>query len=99
MKTIIMLALICLPCLAGATPPRLSNPQPSMTMPNYTTTVRPVYLGSSADTPTMRRQKLMRALALREEAASLLREDGGTLTPEHEEYVRRKARAILDGRR
>ncbi|MDB5671274.1 MAG: hypothetical protein JWO25_2233 [Alphaproteobacteria bacterium] len=32
----------------------------------------------------MRRHKLKRALALREEAARFLSQDGGTLTPKHQ---------------
>ena len=47
------------------------------------------------DTPTMQRQKRDRALALREEAAMLLEQDGGTLTREHDAYLRRKAHDIL----
>ncbi|QJU56780.1 hypothetical protein HL653_02340 [Sphingomonas sp. AP4-R1] len=48
-----------------------------------------------AETPTMRQQKLDRAIALRAEATALLAQDGGTLTPAHTAYLRRKACDIL----
>jgi hypothetical protein len=50
-----------------------------------------------ADTPTMRQEKLERALALREETTRLLNDDGGKLTRKHEAYVRRRAQDILAG--
>ena len=46
-------------------------------------------------TPTMRRQELAQAIALREEAAALLLADGGTLNPRNQRYIRRKAAKIL----
>ena len=52
-------------------------------------------LGGNSETPTMQRQKLVRAKALRVEAVSLLAQDGGTLTDEHQRYVQRKVRNIL----
>ncbi len=53
----------------------------------------------SGDTPTMRAQKLRRAIALRDEATVLLAQDGGTLSDRNRAYVRRKALNILDGSR
>ncbi len=54
------------------------------------------HFGSSPrDTPTMARERLQQALALRAEAAALLEADGGTFTPGHDRYIRRKARTIL----
>jgi hypothetical protein len=50
---------------------------------------------SRRDTPTMARDRLQRAVALKAEAAELLEADGGTFTREHETYIRRKARDIL----
>jgi hypothetical protein len=71
-----------------------------MTMPNTTTFV-PSLVGREplSDTPSMERQKVRRAIALREEAAALMQENGGTLTPAQQAYVRRKAQAILANRR
>lgn len=46
-------------------------------------------------TPTMRREQLARALALREEAAELMSRDGGKLSAASERYIRRKACYIL----
>jgi hypothetical protein len=100
MKYIIALTALLLPAAAAAQSPQLSSPEPTMNMPNYST------FASSAtarqplsETPTMKRQKLERAIALRAEAATLVEQDGGTLTAKHAAYIRRKARAILsDGR-
>ncbi|PZU08698.1 hypothetical protein [Sphingomonas sp.] len=56
-------------------------------------------LGGLAETPTMKRQKLARAIALRQEVDGFLAQDGGTLSAEHQRYVQRKARDILGYRR
>ncbi len=53
----------------------------------------------SNDTPTMRAQKLRRAIALRDETAVLVEQDGGTLSDHNRAYVQRKALNILDGSR
>ncbi len=50
---------------------------------------------SSLETPTMRRQKRERAIALREEALQLQAQDGGTLSKEHQLYIQRKSAEIL----
>lgn len=50
---------------------------------------------SAGDTPTMRRDKLKQALALRAEALRLQEADGGVLSPEHAAYVRGRAAAIM----
>ena len=55
----------------------------------------PDHFYDARDTPTMQREKRNRALALRQEAAMLLEQDGGTLTREHNAYLRRKAHEIL----
>lgn len=55
--------------------------------------------GGLAETPSMRQKKLERAIALRSEAAELLRHDNGTLTPVHASYIRRKVCDILSPRR
>jgi hypothetical protein len=47
-------------------------------------------------TPTMKREQLARALALRDEAAELLSQDGGTLSAAHQRYIQRKACNILN---
>ncbi len=46
-------------------------------------------------TPTMRRQELALAIALRDEAEALQAADGGTLSPRNQRYIRRKATEIL----
>ena len=71
---------------------------PSVLSPNYDTFRSSVelYRGQGpAATPTMRRLKLERARALHAEAETLLKQDGGRLTPEHETYLRREACKIL----
>ncbi|MES3153759.1 hypothetical protein [Sphingomonas faeni] len=50
---------------------------------------------SSLETPTMRRQKRERAIALREEALQLQAQDGGTLSKNHQLYIQRKSAEIL----
>ena len=83
--------LVTVPASAQITGPGMSMNGPNYSMLLPSTTGR---LGL-AETPTMRANKLKRAIALRAEAASLLEQDGGKLTPTHEAYVRRKACAIL----
>lgn len=53
------------------------------------------YIMGGHETPTMKREKLERAEALKQEASTLLAQDGGTLTAAHETYIRRKACDIL----
>lgn len=100
MKYIISLAAVLLPAVANAQSPQLSNPAPTMNMPNYSTFASSLSARQPiSETPTMKRQKLERAIALRAEAATLLKQDGGTFSAKHAAYIRRKARAILyDGR-
>ena len=100
MKFIIPLAAIFLPAVADAQSPQLSSPEPTMNMPNYSTFASSMSGRQPlSETPTMKRMKLKRAIALRAEAATLLRQDGGTLSQKHAASIRRKARAILsDGR-
>lgn len=76
-----------------------------MNSPNYSTYQTQVFGWNGGlsevpmETPTMRAEKLQRAIALREEADVLLQQDGGTFTPAHEAYVRRKVCAILGSSR
>jgi hypothetical protein len=69
-------------------------------MPNTTTFV-PSLIGREplSDTPSVERQKVRRAIALREEAAALMKAGGGTLTAKQQADIRRKAYAILANRR
>lgn len=55
------------------------------------------YLSSRSplETPTMRKQKRDQAMALREEALKLQKEDGGTLSRKHKLYIQRKSTEIL----
>ena len=46
-------------------------------------------------TPTMERQRLASALALRAKAEELQRQDGGKLTPENAAFVRREASKLV----
>ncbi len=73
-----------------------------MNSPNYSTYQSSLEglarLGAS-ETPTMRAAKYEKAKALRAEAQTLLAQDGGTFTPEHEAYIRGKACDILGARR
>lgn len=94
MKLVISLLVLAVPGIASAQ--MLTSPQPTMNEPNYTTSpVESFALSAASETPTMKRQKLARAWALRAEAAQLLADDGGTFTLEHRVYVESKRRAIL----
>lgn len=69
-----------------------------MGAPNYSTyrtSIESLNAAPSSETPTMRAAKLARANALRAEAETLLRQDGGTFTPQHIAYIRGKACDIL----
>ncbi len=55
------------------------------------------YTGSHV-TPTLRRQRIARLTALRDEAYSLQAQDGGTLTAKNINYIRSEAAEILGGR-
>lgn len=75
----------------------VTNPNPTMNEPNYSmhSTTLQSYAGSRVkDTPTMERQKLARAVALRNEANKLRIADGGTLSPANQRYIQHKADAI-----
>lgn len=93
MRTLIGLAFVLVTVPASA---QITSSGMSMNGPNYSTLLPSTTgrLGLS-ETPTMRANKLERAISLRAEADSLLEQDGGELSPTHEAYVRRKACAIL----
>ncbi|HXH14868.1 MAG TPA: hypothetical protein VNJ10_01920 [Sphingomonas sp.] len=77
-------------------------PEIGMSSPNYSTYQSSLEsLGGlgAAETPTMRAYKMKQAIALQTEAADLLRQDGGTFTAKHEEYIRGKACDILGVKR
>ena len=97
MKLIIFLVAVSVPAITHAN--ALIGQQPTMNEPNYSTQ-RSLNTGDNRvlDTPAMRQRKLMRALALRDEAARLLDENGGVVTPQYRAYVNRKARDILGDR-
>lgn len=66
--------------------------------PNYSTfqsSIEGRNVAPFSETPTMRAAKLARANALKAEAETLLRQDGGTFTPQHIAYIRGKACDIL----
>jgi secreted protein with Ig-like and vWFA domain len=69
-----------------------------MQEPNVGVIDNTFYQGLSGDrrTPTMQREQLARAIALRAEAEGLLNSDGGKLSAAHERYIRRKACDILN---
>ena len=99
-RTICFAALVVL-SFAGASPLAAqpgSAPVQAGLLRAPNTNIETPYLFSRDGTPTMRRQKVKRAIALREEAARLMQENGGTLTPEQQAYVRREAREILSTR-
>lgn len=54
-----------------------------------------LWLGDRSITPTMRRDRFVRALSLRDEAIRLQAEDGGVLSAEHVRYIRRESAKIL----
>jgi hypothetical protein len=90
MRKFLALTLMLVPSVATA--------QVGPALPGYLYTPYPLGTDNgSDDTPTMRRDKLRRAIALRSEAAALVVEDGGTLTPDHQAYIQRQRRAILLG--
>ena len=98
MKAAFVLCAILLPLIASAQ--GLPVTQPLINAPSHTTggpeLGSDLLFPSSTETPTMRRQKLERAKALRVEVDQLLRVNGGTLTVTEQAYVRRKARDILN---
>ena len=98
MKLLVSLLLIGTPGLAQAQAFRPSMPMAPAFNPERWFDGAVNY-NRSGDTPTMRAQKLRRALALRDEAAVLLAQDGGTLSDHNRAYVKRKALNILDGSR
>ncbi|MEG3163575.1 hypothetical protein U1701_03095 [Sphingomonas sp. PB2P19] len=98
MKLGVSLLILCLPGVATAQAFRPSEPAyPFVDLARQSD--GHYNLVRSNDTPTMRAQKLRRAIALRDEAAALVAQDGGTLTDRHRAYLRREASNILDGSR
>jgi hypothetical protein len=57
------------------------------------------WLWSDDETPTMKRQKLRRAIQLRHQAEALMASNGGYLTDDQQRAIRREARAIVTGSR
>lgn len=98
MKTVLVLAAMLIPGIAAAQSTSPSAPY-NATLSRSTGEYGIAFAGRLSsdprDTPTMKRQKRDRALALRAEAQMLLEQDGGTLTREHDAYLRREARDIL----
>ncbi|MDO6412914.1 hypothetical protein Q4F19_00820 [Sphingomonas sp. BIUV-7] len=90
MKYVLTGLLLLLPAAAAAQMPGIIQESSGTYSPAFF-----VPAGGHADTPTMRRQKLARAVALRSEVDGFLVTDGGVLTDEHQRYVQRKARDIL----
>ncbi len=100
MKMLISLAILITPGAVSAQ--SAQSLAPTVMTPNFTAASRDVEgypFQSTVDTPTMRKQKLARAISFRREAAALLARDGGTFTADHQAYVQRKARDILTARR
>lgn len=96
MKMLLAAALLLMPGLASAQ--SLSNPQPSMNMPNASTFSSAVWGRDPfprKESPAVRAEKLARAIALRDEALVLEARDGGRLSRESQAYLRRQARKIL----
>lgn len=96
MKRMLFILALALPSLAAAQSPesRFNTPAPIGLQPPMPFMNLPWQFD---DTPTLRDQKVRWAIALREEAAELLRQDGGTLTSEHKAYIRRRVQRILYG--
>jgi hypothetical protein len=57
------------------------------------------WLWSDDETPTMKHQKLRRAVALQQRAQALMTSNGGFLTADQQREIRREARAIVTGSR
>ena len=98
MKAVLVLAAILTPAVATAqstSPSAPYNATLSRSTGEYAIAFQGRIFNDVRDTPTMKRQKRDRALALRAEAQMLLEQDGGTLTREHDAYLRREARDIL----
>ena len=54
-----------------------------------------IFLSDIRDTPTMRRQKQVWAISLRDEALRLQAEDGGILSDHHARYIQRRIDRLL----
>jgi hypothetical protein len=88
--------LIALPAMLLAS--EAAGQAPGVAPPNIPVMQVPG-LPSRPITPTMQRQHLERAFALRDEAKLLIEEGGGKLSAKQQRYIRRKAYKILDGSR
>ena len=95
------LTVVCLVAAFGAGPAMAQSLQgndPLSLAINQSLQVSPQPLiGDARDadaTPAMRRHKIARALALKEEAAVLLAADGGTLSPRSLSFINREAAKI-----
>ncbi len=97
MKSLLALAVLLIP--AAGVAQSITNPQPTMNMPNYSTFSSSVegrdQLPPPRESEAVRKEKLARALALREEALVLEARDGGRLSAGSQAYLRRKAQTIL----
>ncbi len=84
---------------ANAQQAGLSVPPPTpLSASNNVLNRNGLWLSSDDDTPSLKQQKLRRAIALREYAEQLMADNGGFLTVDQQQEIRRKARAIVTGR-
>lgn len=89
-----LLAILTFPASAATqAPPSYS---PTMNEPNYSTVVMVPHVPRwQADSLALRQKKLAAALALKAKAVVLLEGNNGKFTRQNEDYIRRKASAIL----
>ena len=93
MKTLIGLAIAFTAVSASAQTTVFGE---GMNSPNYSTFQSSVTGRTGlSETPTMRAEKLERAIALRTEVIAFMKQDGGKLSSAHAAYVRRKVCQIL----
>lgn len=90
-------ALLCCSFIV-ASPASASPDQMGWSTKTFNETVSSGYYYGTHETPTLRRQKIAWALALRDEVYRLQRADGGTLSPKSIAYIRKEATRIRTGR-
>lgn len=104
MKTLLALSLLICSGAAlaqatasEATIPPTSAAAISSTLDSYHGDVRRAdfALADTSITPTMRRERLARAVALREKVLMLQAQDGGVLSAQSIRYINREARKVL----
>lgn len=94
------LAMVAMMTAASASAQTSYNPGVASVLGSMNGSTHPIYnngdiISDSRDTPTMRKQRLVWAAALRDQALRFQAEDGGVISDHHARYIERRIDRLL----